>query len=100
MARHVWATMEETDSRECRNCHANKFMSDQAQTVKATMMHDLGEAWGKTCIDCHKGISHSLPKGFDREALMDELHDRMEKEKVDCRSCHEDMAGPPPGQGW
>ncbi len=100
LARHVWAGMETTDSRECRNCHANEFMSDRAQTVRATMMHSLGEGWGKTCIDCHKGISHSLPKGFDKEALMDDLHDRMEKEKVDCRQCHEDMAGPPPGQGW
>ncbi len=31
---------------------------------------------------------------------MDKLHDRMEQEKVDCRLCHEDITGPPPGEGW
>jgi hypothetical protein len=31
---------------------------------------------------------------------MDVLHDRMEIEKVDCRLCHEGMAGPPAGDGW
>jgi len=22
---------------------------------------------GKTCIDCHKGITHKLPEGFERD---------------------------------
>ncbi len=63
-------------------------------------MHELGEKWGSTCIDCHKGIVHSLPQGFDEVAMMDVLNDRMEQEKVDCRLCHEGMAGPPAGEGW
>jgi nitrate/TMAO reductase-like tetraheme cytochrome c subunit len=75
-------------------------MNSEAQAVKARTMHALGMKWGKSCIDCHQGIVHSLPQGFDKEAVMDELHDRMEKEKVDCRPCHEGMAGPPPGEGW
>ncbi len=100
LARRVWESMEATDSRECRNCHGIDFMSPEAQAVEAREMHELGNKWGMTCIDCHKGIAHSLPLGFDKEAVMDELHDRMETEKVECRLCHEDIAGPPPGDGW
>ena len=100
LAGYVWASMAATDSRECRNCHGIGFMSPEAQAAPARVMHELGEKWGSTCIDCHKGIVHSLPQDFDKEAMMDELHDRMEQEKVECRLCHEDMAGPPPGEGW
>jgi hypothetical protein len=53
-----------------------------------------------TCIDCHKGIAHSLPQGFDKEVEMDKLHDRMEQEKVDCRLCHEGIAGASADDGW
>ncbi len=100
LARHVWAGMEATNSRECRNCHDFRYMSADNQKPRAFLMHSLGDDWDKTCIQCHQGIVHSLPRGFDKEVVMDKLHDRMEKEKVDCRPCHEDMAAPPPGQGW
>ncbi len=100
LARHVWASMEATNSRECRNCHDFRYMSADNQKPRAFLMHSLGDDWDKTCIQCHQGIVHSLPRGFDKEIVMDKLHDRMEKEKVDCRPCHEDMAAPPPGQGW
>lgn len=100
LARHVWASMEGTDSRECRNCHGINFMNAKKQGAKARAMHELAVKWEMTCIDCHKGIAHALPKGFDGEALLDRLHDRMEKEKFNCRRCHEDMAGPPRGEGW
>ena len=100
LARYVWKGMKETDSRECRNCHEYKNMNVDDQTQRAFLIHALGEDWDKTCIDCHQGISHSLPKGFDKEARMDKLHDRMEKEGVDCRPCHKDITRPPPGEGW
>jgi len=100
LAGHVWTAMKENDSRECRNCHEFGNMSVENQTPRAFMMHTLGYEWDKTCIDCHQGIAHSLPKGFNKEAQMDDLHDRMEKENVDCRTCHEGMAGPPKGENW
>jgi len=100
LAQHVWTAMKETDSRECRNCHGIDFMTEETQTVRASLMHSLAVDWGKTCIDCHKGISHTLPKGFDKQALMDELHERMEEEKIDCKQCHEDMTTAPAGEGW
>ncbi len=31
LARQVWASMEATDSRECRNCHGIGFMAEEAQ---------------------------------------------------------------------
>lgn len=100
LAQVVWDSMKATDSRECRNCHGINFMATEAQKPGARVMHEFGEMWKMTCIDCHKGISHSLPRNFDKEAVMDRLHDRMEKEKLDCALCHKDMAKPPPGQGW
>ncbi len=100
LARHVWQGMEATDSRECRNCHGIGFMTEETQKPKASLMHSLAADWGKTCIDCHKGIAHSLPKDFDKELVMDDLHDRMKKEKIDSRLCHEGMAGAKTGEGW
>ncbi len=100
LARHVWASMKETNSRECRNCHGIDFMTEETQTPKASLMHSLARDWGKTCIDCHKGIAHSLPRDFDKNILMDELHERMEKEKIDCRQCHTDMAGATKSNDW
>ncbi len=100
LAEEVWLTMKATNSRECRNCHRNDFMENSTQSIKAELMHALAVTWEMTCIDCHQGIAHTLPKEFDKEVVMDNLHDRMEKEKVNCRSCHEKIAGPPPGEGW
>ncbi len=101
LANHVWSMMKETDSRECRNCHKNSSMQLATQKPQAAKMHEMAENWGKTCIDCHKGIAHNLPKGVKADKVMDELHARFEDEKVNCRDCHQDMAGPPVGDdGW
>jgi cytochrome c-type protein NapC len=100
LARQVWASMKATDSRECRNCHGIEFMTHEIQTVEARTMHVLAEGWGKTCIDCHKGIAHTLPNDFDEDVLLNELHERMESEKIDCRQCHVGMAGAPAGEAW
>ncbi|MFQ5624161.1 MAG: NapC/NirT family cytochrome c [Paracoccaceae bacterium] len=100
LARTVWAGMKSTDSRECRNCHRSEFMNTAVQNNTAGRMHELAHGWEMTCIDCHRGITHTLPEGFDKDAAMDEVHDRIEKEKVECRLCHTDMVGPKPGDGW
>ena len=100
LAAHVWASMSRTDSRECRNCHEMGSMSEQAQTASAGVMHGLAEGWKMTCIDCHKGVVHSLPRGFKKYALMDELHERMEEDSIECKLCHEGIATPPEGDEW
>jgi cytochrome c-type protein NapC len=61
LARHVWASMKKTDSRECRNCHDYDSMDYPSQGRRAVAQHSGGLEEGKTCIDCHKGIAHSLP---------------------------------------
>ena len=65
LAQNVWRTMKKTDSRECRNCHDFESMDYTAQQRRATKRHIKGFDEGKTCIDCHKGIAHSLPTMHD-----------------------------------
>lgn len=75
LARHVWQAMKETDSRECRNCHDFESMDYAAQGRRARDRHVEGLDAGKTCIDCHKGIAHSLPdmREVDPSAAVGEL---------------------------
>ncbi len=61
MASRVWARMEATDSRECRNCHDYSQMDLSAQARIARKRHNKAVDQGKTCIDCHKGIAHQEP---------------------------------------
>lgn len=63
LARHEWARMKSTDSRECRNCHAFDSMDFTKQETRAGKQHQLAVDTGKTCIDCHQGIAHRLPEG-------------------------------------
>jgi len=65
MARRVWATMKATDSRECRNCHDFAHMDFDMQEKVSARRHRKGFERGETCIDCHKGIAHHLPEGYD-----------------------------------
>lgn len=65
MANNVWASMKATDSRECRNCHSNESMDLAKQSRPAQRMHRLGIERKQTCIQCHQGIAHSLPAGWD-----------------------------------
>lgn len=67
LAEKVWASMKATDSRECRNCHDFKSMDYPEQSRRAFPRHIKGFEDGKTCIDCHKGIAHSLPYGFKND---------------------------------
>jgi cytochrome c-type protein NapC len=64
LAQHVWATMKSTDSRECRNCHSWDAMDPHKQNKRARAEMEVGQKQGKTCIDCHKGIAHLLPKDY------------------------------------
>ena len=61
MAEAVWARMKDSDSRECRSCHDNLSFDFAKQSRRAVEQHEEGIADGKTCIDCHKGITHKLP---------------------------------------
>ncbi len=62
MAKHEWARMKESNSAGCRNCHSFAAMNMVEQDKSAQSKHADTEAAGKTCIDCHKGIVHKLPR--------------------------------------
>jgi nitrate/TMAO reductase-like tetraheme cytochrome c subunit len=64
LAQRVWKTMKESDSRECRNCHSWDAMHLEKQNSRSRVAMAKGQKEGKTCIDCHKGIAHLLPKEF------------------------------------
>ncbi|MES2049515.1 MAG: NapC/NirT family cytochrome c [Pseudomonadota bacterium] len=64
MATHEWDRMKASGSRECKNCHSFDGMSPQKQKPKAQKNHEQAKKEGKTCIDCHKGIAHLLPKEY------------------------------------
>ena len=63
LAQHEWARLKANDSLECRNCHGFDYMDFTRQSPRAVQAHStfLPDRQ-KTCIDCHKGISHRLPK--------------------------------------
>ena len=64
MAQHQWDSMKASDSRECRNCHSFEAMSKEIQKQSIYNRHVSARQAGKTCIDCHKGIAHRLPKEY------------------------------------
>jgi cytochrome c-type protein NapC len=64
LATHEWERMKGNGSRECRNCHAFESMSAELQKQTPYKKHMKAKEEGKTCIDCHKGIAHQLPKEY------------------------------------
>jgi cytochrome c-type protein NapC len=61
LAQTEWRRMKANDSRECRNCHNFEYFDYSVRGRPSNKAHQTGVAEGKTCIDCHKGIAHSLP---------------------------------------
>lgn len=64
LATHEWERMKSRDSIECRNCHNFDAMSSELQKQTPYKKHMKAKAEGKSCIDCHKGIAHKLPKEY------------------------------------
>ena len=67
LAQSVWATMEANDSHECRNCHSFQAMDFKMQQSRPRQKHPKAIKQGKTCIDCHKGVAHNLPEGYEED---------------------------------
>jgi cytochrome c-type protein NapC len=65
LAQRVWTTMKATDSRECRNCHSGQAVDLSKQNRLAQRQHKAALEKGRTCIDCHQGLAHDLPAGWD-----------------------------------
>ena len=67
LATHVWKVMKDSNSRECRNCHSFQAMNSSKQSPRAQKNHAEALKVGKTCIDCHKGIAHLLPREYNED---------------------------------
>ncbi len=71
LAQKVWKELKANDSAECRSCHTIAAMavskppaaaaSGGAAAVSSATMHQSLSP-GLTCIDCHKGVAHTLPR--------------------------------------
>ncbi len=66
MAQSVWVELKANHSAECRSCHTPAAMALDKQSPIAAKRHSAEylAKTGKTCIDCHKGIAHTLPQGM------------------------------------
>jgi cytochrome c-type protein NapC len=64
MATKEWVRMKSADSQECRNCHSFDAMSSDLQKQSVYKKHMAAKDAGQSCIDCHKGIAHHLPKEY------------------------------------
>jgi nitrate/TMAO reductase-like tetraheme cytochrome c subunit len=73
LAKNVWKTMKETDSRECRNCHNLESMNPEYQQPRARKQHLNAFETGQTCIDCHKGIAHKDVRDLLTDEELEEL---------------------------
>lgn len=63
LAQREWARFRANNSLECRNCHSEQSMDFTRQSPRASDAHQRFLVSGeKTCIDCHQGIAHELPK--------------------------------------
>jgi nitrate/TMAO reductase-like tetraheme cytochrome c subunit len=63
LAQKIWAELKANDSAECRSCHTPAAMAFAQQPPEAASAHQSLATSGMTCIDCHRGVAHTLPQG-------------------------------------
>ncbi len=63
LAQSVWKELKANDSAECRSCHTPAAMAFAQQPAAAASAHQGLATSGMTCIDCHRGVAHTLPQG-------------------------------------
>jgi cytochrome c-type protein NapC len=74
MATREWGRFRRDNSLACRNCHETDYFDFSKQGDPGTYMHQtMLEDGGFTCIDCHKGIAHTLPETPDLDRLVPSL---------------------------
>lgn len=90
LATRVWDSMKASDSRECRNCHQFSAMALEEQTRFVARIHGDAPAKGRTCIDCHQGITHKLPQIKSPSMADGEDLDMDYAEEINgtCAGCH------------
>lgn len=90
LATRVWSAMKASDSQECRNCHNFSVMDTGGQARFAGRLHREAVQGAKTCIDCHKGISHRLPAMPRHEPEQPAAFDPELAQEINmtCAPCH------------
>jgi nitrate/TMAO reductase-like tetraheme cytochrome c subunit len=63
LAQKIWTELKSNDSAECRSCHTPSQMAFAKQPPMAAAAHSSLASSGMTCIDCHRGVAHTLPQG-------------------------------------
>jgi cytochrome c-type protein NapC len=63
LAQKIWKELKANDSAECRSCHTPAAMAFTQQPPEAASAHQSLAKDGMTCIDCHRGVAHTLPQG-------------------------------------
>ena len=63
LAQKIWAELKANDSAECRSCHTPAAMAFAQQPPEAASAHQSLATSGMTCIDCHRGVAHTVPQG-------------------------------------
>ncbi len=81
MAERVWDDMKAHDSRECRSCHNQEaIVFEEFGNHSDAMRMAEGLEQGDTCIDCHKGLVHTMP---DRSSGYKKLLEQLIAESAD-----------------
>lgn len=62
LAQHEWARFQANGSLECRNCHDYDSMDWDKMSAEARRFMQPAAERNQSCMDCHKGIAHHLPK--------------------------------------
>ncbi|WP_261815483.1 pentaheme c-type cytochrome TorC [Vibrio gallicus] len=70
LARHEWDRFSANKSAECKNCHQYEFMDFEQMSPTARIQMKQAAARDQSCLDCHKGIAHHLPKNMDSSGGM------------------------------
>lgn len=65
MAVKVWEQMLNNDSKFCHSCHDFSAMNTEEQGKMPARMHTKAMQSGQSCIECHRGIVHTLPANAD-----------------------------------
>lgn len=70
LAQHEWKRFASNGSLECKNCHQYESMKwEEMSTLAQSQMKQAAEK-DQSCLDCHKGIAHSLPDNMDSSGGM------------------------------
>ncbi|WP_279146291.1 pentaheme c-type cytochrome TorC [Photobacterium carnosum] len=70
LAQHEWERFKANGSQECRDCHDYKGMDFEKMSPVARVQMKNAAERDQSCVDCHKGIAHHLPKDMDTSGGM------------------------------